>query len=158
MWYVYNSNKPFKTAVLFVFILSLFVFGGKIEYRSVSFDPVVDHHQGMYLFTFTPHTIHAQRPEAGTAFIRNPIRAETITELLLAILRIFMVIAVPIIIFFIVYSGFLYVTARGNSEQIQTATRAFTYAIIGGLIILGAMVLVAIIQNLVAAFGVDTNP
>ena len=94
----------------------------------------------------------------GTVFINNPIRAQTITELLLAILRIFMVIAVPIIIFFIVYAGFLYVTARGNSEQIQTANRAFTYAIIGGLIILGAVVLVGIIQNLVSAFGVDVDP
>lgn len=89
--------------------------------------------------------------------IENPLNVETIGEFLAAILTIVMVLAVPVIIFFIVYAGFLYVTARGNSEQVQKATRAFTYAIIGGLIVLGAMVLVGIIQNLVAAFGVDVD-
>ena len=89
--------------------------------------------------------------------IENPLNVDTIGEFLAAILTIVMVLAVPVIIFFIVYAGFLYVTARGNSEQVQQATRAFTYAIIGGLIVLGAMVLVGIIQNLVESFGVDVE-
>ena len=107
---------------------------------------------GLYV---VPYVVNGQvEGSVGTTRIENPIRAQTITELLLAILRIVMIIAVPIVIFFIVFAGFKYVTARGNSEQIQEATRALTYAIIGGLIVLGALVLVTIIQNLVAAFGV----
>lgn len=89
--------------------------------------------------------------------LQNPLNVGTIGDLLAAILNIVMVLAVPVIILFIVYAGFLYVTARGNSEQVQQATRAFTYAIIGGLIVLSAMVLIEIIQNFVGAFGVDTN-
>ena len=89
--------------------------------------------------------------------IENPLNVDTIGDFLEAILVIVMVLAVPVIIFFIVYAGFLYVTARGNSEQVKKATSAFTYAIIGGLIVLGALVLVTVIQNLVRAFGVEID-
>ena len=90
-----------------------------------------------------------------TAFIKNPLATGTIQEFLEAILTVVMVLSVPVIIFFLIYAGFLYATARGNSDQIKQATQAFTYAIIGGLIVLGAMVLVGIIQNLVTAFGAE---
>ena len=62
----------------------------------------------------------------------NFLTVGTIEELILAILRIIITVAVPIIILFIIYAGFLYVTARGNAEQTQKATRALTYSIIGG--------------------------
>ena len=88
----------------------------------------------------------------GPAIIKNPLATNSIQEFLEAVLTVVMVLAVPVIIFFVIYSGFLYVTARGNSEQVKKATTAFTYAIVGGLIVLGAMVLVSIIQNLVSAF------
>ena len=90
-----------------------------------------------------------------TAFIKNPLATNSIQEFLETILTVVMVLSVPVIIFFVIYAGFLYATARGNSDQIKQATQAFTYAIIGGLIVLGAMVLVGIIQNLVSAFGAD---
>lgn len=84
--------------------------------------------------------------------LKNPLDFETIPALLVAILNVIIVIAVPIIVFFIIYAGFLYVTARGNAEQVRTATRALTYAIIGGVLILGAVVIAEIIGNIVADF------
>ena len=135
----YTKHKFLYTWSVFLVALGLYVV------------PYVVNGQGAA--TYQSGEVNVTR-SVGTTRIENPIRAQTITELLLAILRIVMIIAVPIVIFFIVFAGFKYVTARGNSEQIQEATRALTYAIIGGLIVLGALVLVAIIQNLVAAFGV----
>ncbi len=98
---------------------------------------------------------HAQLDGAsgGPAFIKNPLATDSIQEFLEAILTVVMILSVPVIIFFLIYAGFMYTTARGNSDQIKQATQAFTYAIIGGLIVLGALVLVGIIQNLVSAFG-----
>lgn len=102
--------------------------------------------------------MRAQESETGSDNdfkFENPLVTDSITELLYALLRIIMVIAVPIVVFFIIYAGFLYVTARGNAEQLQTATRALTYAIIGGLIMVGATVIVGIVANLVDAFLAD---
>jgi hypothetical protein len=73
-------------------------------------------------------------------------------DLLLAILNIVIVIAIPIIVLFIIYAGFMYVTARGNASQLEQATRTLTYAIIGGVLILGAVTLGGIIGNVVDSF------
>lgn len=82
----------------------------------------------------------------------NPIKVASIEGLLEAILNIVIVLATPVIIFFIIYAGFLYATARGNAEQIKQATNSLTYAIIGGVIILGSVAIATIVKNLVAAF------
>jgi hypothetical protein len=87
-----------------------------------------------------------------SARLRNPLSVDTLEALLQALLGIFIVLATPIIVFFIIYAGFLYVTARGNATQVQEATRALTYAIIGGVLVLGAFAITTMIGNLVASF------
>lgn len=85
--------------------------------------------------------------------IRNPLDGiNSISDLVITILQIVITIAVPIIILFIVIAGFKYVTARGNAQQTQEANRALTYAIIGGILIIGAVALAEIIRNVVDAF------
>ncbi len=97
-------------------------------------------------------TLAADPPPSTTVTLTNYLNVTTIEELLEAILTILITLATPIIIFFIIYGGYLYVTARGNPEQIKTATTALTYAIIGGVIIIGAVAIGTIIGNLVGAF------
>ncbi len=63
-----------------------------------------------------------------------------------------MVLMIPVIVFFIIYAGFKYVMAQGNASQVEEATRALTYAVIGGVLILGAVAISQIIQNVVRAF------
>lgn len=82
----------------------------------------------------------------------NPLKVDSIEALLEAILAIIVVLATPVIVFFIIYAGFLYVTAQGNAEQVKQATRALTYAVIGGVIILGAVAIATIVKNLVIPF------
>ena len=85
--------------------------------------------------------------------LRNPLGdVDSLEEVLVALLNAFIVIAIPIIVFVIVYSGFLYVSARGNAEQIKKATTSLTYAIIGAVLILGAVVLSEILANIVRSF------
>lgn len=91
-------------------------------------------------------------PPTTNVKLENPLKIDTINGLLEAILGIVIVLATPVIIFFIIYSGFLYVTARGNPEQIKQASQALTYAVIGGVIILGSFAIATIVGNLVTSF------
>lgn len=86
--------------------------------------------------------------------LQNPLGNVTLTQFFLKILDIILIFAVPLIIFFIILAGFKYVMARGNENQISEATKALTWALIGGVIILGARTLLTIIQNTVNALKV----
>jgi len=87
--------------------------------------------------------------------LENPLVVNSLNDLLVAILNIVMVLMVPVIVFFIIYAGFLYVTARGNAEQVKSATRALTYAIIGAILIIGAFAIAQIIKATVDSFRPD---
>jgi TRAP-type C4-dicarboxylate transport system permease small subunit len=78
----------------------------------------------------------------------------SLEDLLLALLNVLIVIAIPIVVLFIIYAGFMYVTARGNAEQTQQATRTLTYAIVGGVMIIGAVAISEILANVVDSFTV----
>lgn len=58
-----------------------------------------------------------------------------------------MVFGAVIAALFFVYSGFLFVKARGNPEELQKAKRTLLYTVIGAAILLGARVIATIIQN-----------
>ncbi len=90
-------------------------------------------------------------PVVGPTTLTNPLKFNTITEFFMAILEIITVFAVPIIVFFIIFAGFKYVTANGNAEKVKSAHSALTWALVGGVIVLGAQVLLVVIQNTVNA-------
>jgi hypothetical protein len=85
--------------------------------------------------------------------LTNPLKINSLPEFINAILNIVMILMVPIIVFFIIYAGFRYVMAQGNASQVEEATKSLTYAVIGGVLILGAVAIAEIIKNLVAAFA-----
>ena len=86
--------------------------------------------------------------------LKNPISDfPDLQSLVVAIINIIIIIATPIVIFFIIFAGFSYVTARGNPAKIQEATRSLTYAVIGGVLIIGAFAIAEIIKNLVNSFA-----
>ena len=73
--------------------------------------------------------------------IQNPIKSKTFAEFIDKILQVVINIGYVVVVFFIVYTGFLFVSARGNEEQLKTAKSAFLWTVIGSAIILGAQVL-----------------
>ncbi len=103
------------------------------------------------LLTFAPSAL-AQISKSAPVTLNNPLRITSLQELLVAILNILVILAIPVIVFFIIYSGFLYVTAKGNAAQIEQATRSLTYAIVGGVLIIGAVAIAEIVKNLVTSF------
>ena len=106
----------------------------------------------LILCPFIVRAAATANPNLEPVSLANPIKVTSIQELLVALLNIVMILMVPVIVFFIIYSGFKYVTARGNASQVEEATQSLTYAIIGGVLILGAIAISTIIQNLVGSF------
>jgi amino acid transporter len=84
----------------------------------------------------------------------SPIRFTTVDDLVIAILEAIITIAVPVVVLMIIYGGFTYVTAQGNPEQIKKATRTLSYAIIGGILIIGATAIMVIMQDAIDEFTV----
>lgn len=58
-------------------------------------------------------------------------------------------IGTVVVVLFIIYSGFLFVTAQGNPTKLETAKSAFLYACIGAVVLLGAFVIAQVIQGTV---------
>lgn len=58
----------------------------------------------------------------------------------------------PIVVFLLILAGFKYVTARGNPEKIQEASKALLYGVIGGVVIIASVAILAIIKDVVSQF------
>ena len=88
---------------------------------------------------------------SNSVTIQSPLKVSSIADLFATILEVLLIFMVPVIVFFIIYAGYLYVTARGNVDQITQAHRALLYALVGGLLILGGKLLIDVIQGTVDA-------
>jgi len=87
-------------------------------------------------------------------FIVNGSPVTTVEGVILAILRLLIVIVTPLIALAIILGGLKYVTARGNPQQISEAHKMITYAIIGAVLVLGAITLSEVLRSTIAAFRV----
>jgi hypothetical protein len=82
--------------------------------------------------------------------ICNPLDStHTIPELIQKILEGALKVGIPLLALAIIYSGFLFVVARGKSEKLEKAKDSLLYTIIGGAILLGAWAIAKMIQSTV---------
>lgn len=81
--------------------------------------------------------------------LQNPLKVGTLPEFLDLILKAVVTIATPIIVLMVVYSGFLFIKAQGNPDKLTEAKKAIMWTIIGGIVILGAVVLEKAIEGTV---------
>lgn len=106
----------------------------------------------MILFFILPFLVQAQAgnipsgagniPCTATICIINPFKMDTIQGFIETIVNdILMPIGGVIAVVMIIYSGFLFVTARGSDTQIKKAKDALLWAVIGAAILLGAWVI-----------------
>ena len=82
----------------------------------------------------------------------NPLNQNfsSIPAFIAGALKALALIALPIITLFLVISGFLFITAQGNQQKLDTAKKNFVYVIIGALLILGAWILATLIAGTVS--------
>jgi hypothetical protein len=82
----------------------------------------------------------------------NPLKADSFGQLIKNILDIITNIALPIAALFIIWAGFLFVTARGSETQITKARTTFLWTIIGTAIVVGAKVIATAIIEFTTSF------
>lgn len=99
-------------------------------------------------------TAPAAPTNSGPASLINPLGGiPNVQTLFQSVMTAFIIISVPFIVFFIILAGFQYVTAQGSPEKIKSASKALLYAIIGAVIIVGAIAITTIVGNTVVQFG-----
>jgi TRAP-type C4-dicarboxylate transport system permease small subunit len=79
----------------------------------------------------------------------NPLNYNSVTELIPKLLDIVAQIGLVVCTFFIIFAGFKYVTAAGNSSEIEKAHGILLWAVVGTAVLLGAKVLASILANTV---------
>lgn len=84
---------------------------------------------------------------------KNPLHrtASDIPSFVAVVLKAVAKLLFPVVVIMILYSGFLFVIARGNIEKIGEAKKALTYAIVGAAIVLGAYGLAQLVQGILVS-------
>lgn len=113
----------------------------------------------LFLFLYsTSHVFANGTATAGGGVVKltNPLGGvTTISQFVQLLLRAVVAIGIPIAIFFIVFAGFKFVVAQGNSEKLSEARRNFVHVVIGIAIFLGAWTLAMIIQSTLQQIGAN---
>src|SRR3989338_4258995 len=60
----------------------------------------------------------------------NPIKSPTVTVFFLDIVNVVIQYGALLIVFFIVFAGFKFVTAQGNSEKVSEARKMLTWIVV----------------------------
>ena len=79
--------------------------------------------------------------------VPNPINAGSFAQVVQGFAALLTKIGIPIATVFIIYAGLLFVTARGNDEQLKKAKETFKWTIIGTALLVGAYAIAAAIVD-----------
>jgi len=81
--------------------------------------------------------------------IQNPLGVSSVADFIARALQSMVLLALPVVALFFVIAGFMFISARGNSEKLANARQNFVYVVIGGLLIIGAWVIATMIGGTV---------
>ncbi len=113
---------------------------------------------------FMPAPALAQTPAGNSASsndisiefqLKNPLGDKTgdLNTFLQNILRAMVLLLTPVVVIMMLYSGFLFVSARGSAEELTKAKQALLYTLIGAAIVLGAEGFATILKNTVTCLA-----
>jgi len=101
---------------------------------------------------FFPYRVFAD--SSISVQITNPLGSvDTLPKLIQQILKVAIQIGFPVLVLAIVYSGFLFIKAQGNSTELEKARNAFTWTVVGGAILLGALAIAELLNTTVQQIG-----
>ncbi len=113
-----------------------------------------------YYLLLTGYLMSPSAASAQPGKYENPIALQlggqeitSIPQFLLALVDMAFLIAMPIIVVFLVYSGFLFLTAGDNESNTTKAKKVFLWCLVGATIAIGAKVLAAVIQATITDVG-----
>lgn len=111
----------------------------------------------MSLLKFFIKTVEAQGTgggePAGRIAFNNPIEANEISELITLLLRSVSRVGAAVVVMAVIYSGFLFVKAQGDPGELEKAKKTLLWSVIGGVILLGAEALAAVISQTATGLG-----
>jgi hypothetical protein len=81
----------------------------------------------------------------ATYTLVDPLGNKNFCDLAKSLLNVVMAIGLPVAVFFLVWSGFRFILARGKTGELETARKNFYYVIIGIAVFLGAWTLASIL-------------
>lgn len=111
------------------------------------------------LFIFGFQTAIAQPAGTSRLGLQNPIKYPDMVTFLMALLNIVVQYGALLVVFFLVYTGFKFVTAQGNTEKIQDAKKMLVWVVVGAFVILGVFVIKAAICGTLQQISADpTKP
>jgi hypothetical protein len=86
------------------------------------------------------------------SMLQNPLNSafSSIPNFIAGALKVMVMVALPVISLFIVYSGFLFISAQGSETELTKAKNNFYYVILGSVLILGAWVIATLIGGTVS--------
>jgi len=107
------------------------------------------------LYVVLIFVIFAAVPSVLAIEYKNPIEAKTFMDLVLAIADALVIIAVPLAIVAIIFTGFWFVIAgaRGDEAGVKKARSMFLWVLIGAAIIVGASLLAKAVVNTIKSLG-----
>lgn len=101
-----------------------------------------------------PMISFAQAGDCPDGELCNPLSSgiDTLPKFVTAVLEnIVLPIGAIVVVFFIIYSGFLFVTAQGSEDKLKDAKKTFLYTVIGAAVLLGSVAIAAAIQGTLCA-------
>ena len=100
------------------------------------------------------NTTTSNVPCSNSSGICNPLKATSVTAVLTAVVNIAIPIGAVIAVIMFVYVGFKFIFAQGKPEKITDAWKWFAYVAIGTAILLGAKVIITIMESTLTSAGV----
>ena len=104
------------------------------------------------LMFFLPVVLFAQVVTCAPGTICNPLARSginTVQGFIEVLLKGVIKIGMPVIALALIYCGFLFVAAVGNSEKIKKARESLVYTLIGAAILLGSWAIAILISETV---------
>lgn len=79
--------------------------------------------------------------------LKNPINADSFSDVVKGFAELMVKIGIPLATVFLVWSGFLFVSARGNDEQLKKAKSTFFWTVVGTALLVGAYAIASAIVD-----------
>jgi hypothetical protein len=112
--------------------------------------------QNKIAYTLTLLSLLYTKPVSAQGLtIKNPITgADSLENLLKLFIDAIIRLGSVVVVFMIIYSGFLFVKASGNESELTKAKNTFLWTVIGAVILLGARAISELVKGTAAQFGV----
>ena len=107
----------------------------------------------VFCFIFFTPFLSLYAADCPVGHICNPIGVNDLNGLIKTGLEGIIKIGAPLVAFAIIYAGFLFVFAQGNSEKLDKAKETLLYTLIGAALLLGSWAIAQIISNTVSAIN-----